>query len=171
LNREDASRWFAAYVEAWKSRDRDRIGALFTNDAEYRYYPGQEPLRGRAAIVAAWLEVQDAEGTFETDYRVMAVDGEVAVATGSTTYLAHRGGPVERLYDNCFVIRFGDDGRCREYVEWYQARELERLVLQLRVVEDLPPQEVARQSGVSEPEVIEVVRGALRRLQTEVGAD
>jgi hypothetical protein len=75
LNREDASRWLAAYVEAWKSRDRDRIGALFTNDAEYRYYPGQEPLRGRAAIVAAWLEVQDAEGTFETDYRVRAVDG------------------------------------------------------------------------------------------------
>jgi DNA-directed RNA polymerase specialized sigma subunit len=75
------------------------------------------------------------------------------------------------VYDNCFVIRFGDDGRCREYVEWYQARELERLVLQLRVVEDLPQQEVARQSGVSEPEVIEVVRGALRRLQTAVGPD
>ena len=39
----------------------------------------------------------------------MAVDGDVAVATGSSTYLSGPGGPVEKVYDNCFVMRF-DEG-------------------------------------------------------------
>ena len=33
MKREDVSRWLAAYIEAWKSYDRDRIGALFSEDA------------------------------------------------------------------------------------------------------------------------------------------
>ena len=37
MNREDVNRWLAAYIDAWKSYDRDRIGALFSEDAEYRY--------------------------------------------------------------------------------------------------------------------------------------
>ena len=62
MNREDVNRWLAAYIDAWKSYDRDRIGALFSEDAEYRYYPGREPLRGREAIVASWLAIRDVEG-------------------------------------------------------------------------------------------------------------
>jgi ketosteroid isomerase-like protein len=126
MKREDVSRWLAAYVEAWKSYDRDRIGALFSEDAGYRYYNHQEPRRGREAIIASWLAERDAEGTYDADYRVVAVDGEVAVAIGRSMYSAEPGGPIDRVYDNCFVMRFGDDGRCREFTElrgWRDAWE------------------------------------------------
>jgi hypothetical protein len=32
------------------------------------------------------------------------------------------GGAVDKVYDNCFVIRFDDEGRCREFTEWYVKR-------------------------------------------------
>ena len=53
----------------------------------------------------------------------MAVDGDVVVATGTSTYRDEPGGPVTRTYDNCFVMRFGDDGRCRDFTEYYVKRQ------------------------------------------------
>lgn len=43
VNRADVRTWLDRYVEAWNSRDPDRVGALFTEDAVYRYrpYPGE----------------------------------------------------------------------------------------------------------------------------------
>ena len=35
--------WLAAYVEAWKTYDPERIGALFADDVEYRYHPCRHP--------------------------------------------------------------------------------------------------------------------------------
>ena len=43
------------------------------------------------------------------------------MAIGSTTYLGPSG-PVERVYDNCFVLRFDEDGRCRDFTEYYLRR-------------------------------------------------
>src|SRR5918997_1137393 len=55
MQRGDVDRWLADYVEAWRTYERARIAALFSADAEYRYHPYDEPLRGRDAIVRAWL--------------------------------------------------------------------------------------------------------------------
>jgi hypothetical protein len=33
MDRQQVDRWLAAYVAAWKSYDRDAIGALFAADA------------------------------------------------------------------------------------------------------------------------------------------
>jgi ketosteroid isomerase-like protein len=130
MQRDDVDRWLADYIEAWRTYERDRIAALFSADAEYRYHPYDEPVRGRDAIVSSWLGEGDAEGastpdrpgTWEAEYRTFAVDGDVAVAIGSTTYAIEPGGPVDRVYDNCFVLRFDADGRCREFTEWYVKR-------------------------------------------------
>ena len=62
--------------------------------------PGSE----RANTKGHWT--QDPEGTSDATYRTVAVDGDVAVATGHSTYWAARGGPIDRVYDNCFVVRF-----------------------------------------------------------------
>ena len=56
--------------------------------------PGREPLRGREAIVASWLAIRDVEGAYDAHYRVVAVDGEVAIATGTSTYFVEPGGPL-----------------------------------------------------------------------------
>ena len=53
-------RWLAAYVAAWKSYDRDAIGALFTADVRCWYHPFDDPVAGREAIVESWLDGRDA---------------------------------------------------------------------------------------------------------------
>lgn len=50
------------------------------------------------------------------------MDGRVAVAVGSTRYRGEPGGPVRKIFDNCFVIRFDGDGRCVDFTEWYMKR-------------------------------------------------
>jgi ketosteroid isomerase-like protein len=130
MDRADVDRWLEAYVEAWKTYDRAAIEALFSEDIVYRYHPYDEPIAGREAVVASWLgegesgdaSSRDAEGTYEASYRAVAVDGDAAVATGSSTYTESPGGPVRTVYDNCFVMRFDADGRCSEFTEWFMER-------------------------------------------------
>jgi hypothetical protein len=110
-----------SYVAAWKSYDRGMIAALFSEDASYRYHPYDDPLEDRDAIVESWLEEPDAAGTYEARYEPVAIDGNVAVAVGSSTY-RREDGSLQEVYDNCFVMRFDGDGRCTDFTEWFMKR-------------------------------------------------
>jgi ketosteroid isomerase-like protein len=131
VTREDVDRWLAAYVEAWMNYDRDKVEALFAEDVAYRYHPADEPITGRKAVVESWLgegehadaSDRDEPGTYEANYRAIAVDGDVAVAVGISSYREEPDGPVVRIYDNCFVMRFDSAGRCREFTEWFVQRK------------------------------------------------
>jgi ketosteroid isomerase-like protein len=120
-------RWLQAYVDAWKTYDRDQITALFAEDVEYRYHPYDEPIKGRDAVVASWLgedghpeaSTPDPEGTYDATYRAFAVDGDSAVATGRTTYTDKPGGEIKEVFHNCFVMRFDGSGRCLQFTEWF----------------------------------------------------
>ena len=132
-DRATVDRWLDAYVAAWKSYDPDEIGALFADEVEYRYYPHTEPVRGREAVIEAWLGAgehpgatdRDPSGIYDGSYRAYAVDGEVAVAVGTSTYTEGPGGPVAEVYDNCFLLRFDADGRCTHFTEYYVKRPLD----------------------------------------------
>jgi hypothetical protein len=121
------NRWLQAYVDAWKTYGRDEIGALFSEDVEYRYHPYDDPIRGRDAVIESWLgegdhpeaPTPDPEGTYDATYRAVAVDGDVAVATGRSTYVTEPGGEIKEVFHNCFVMRFDDTGRCSEFTEWF----------------------------------------------------
>ncbi|GAA4702901.1 nuclear transport factor 2 family protein [Nocardioides conyzicola] len=110
--------------------DPTEIGALFSDDVVYRYHPYDEPIVGREAVVASWLHddaggtasTRDEPGTYQAAYAPVAVDGDVVVAQGSTTYRKQPGGPVHQVYDNCFLMRFDAEGRCREFTEFYVLR-------------------------------------------------
>jgi ketosteroid isomerase-like protein len=121
MGREDVADWLERYVAAWKSGDRADIAALFGDDARYRYHPYDEPLLGRAAIADSWLDDPDERGSFDAHYECFAVDGDAAVAIGTSTYFGSDG-EVERVYDNIFALRFDAQGRCSEYTEWYTKR-------------------------------------------------
>ena len=81
-------------------------------------------------MVASWLaedtdaqgSTRDDEGTYDAHYAPVAVDGDVVVATGTTTYTETPGGPVTQTFDNCFVMRFDEQDRCREFTEYYTKR-------------------------------------------------
>jgi ketosteroid isomerase-like protein len=130
MDRESAQTWLDAYISAWKSYDRAEIAALFADDVVYRYHPSDDPTIGVDAVVASWLgeaddagaSTRDAPDTYDAGYAPVAVDGDVVVATGTSTYRETPGGPVTRVYDNCFVMRFDDQGRCNDFVEYYVRR-------------------------------------------------
>ena len=131
VSRDQVQRWLDAYVEAWKSYEHEAIEALFSDDVRYRYHPYDEWITGRRAVADSWLAEgdyaedewgRDAPGTYDASYEAVAVDGDVAVATGTSTYLTEPGGPVKTVYYNCFVMRFDDDGRCREFTEHFMER-------------------------------------------------
>ncbi|HWM75308.1 MAG TPA: nuclear transport factor 2 family protein [Nocardioides sp.] len=125
-----AQDWLDRYVAAWESYDPDAIAGLFSEDIVYRYHPYDAPIVGLDAVVASWLGEADSDdastrddpGTFEATYAPVAVDGDVVVATGTSTYRDAPEGPVVRVYENCFVMRLDDAGRCREFTEYYIKR-------------------------------------------------
>jgi hypothetical protein len=120
LTRETATDWLRAYVRAWETYDPDAVADLFSEDAAYSYYPFDEPIRGRLAIVASWLEGKDPAGTYEARYEPVAIDGNLAVAQGRSRYFKDASKTeLEREYDNVFLIEFDADGRCRSFREWY----------------------------------------------------
>ncbi len=126
---ESAQRWLDRYLRAWLSYDPQQIAALFTEDVRYRYHPYDEPIVGRDAVVSSWLgegsagaSTRDEPGTYDADYAPVAVDGDVVVATGTSRYRESPDGPVVRTYENCFVMRFDAEGRCREFTEFYLER-------------------------------------------------
>ena len=130
MDRSGAQAWLDSYVPAWLSYDGDDIGALFTEDVAYRYHPFDDPIVGRKAVVASWLgesdsdgaSTRDAPGTYSARYTPVAVDGDVVVATGTSSYSEQPDGPIVRIYHNCFVMRFDNEGRCREFIEYYMRR-------------------------------------------------
>jgi len=113
LTREAVQAWLDAYIEAWRSYDPDAIADLFSADASYAYHPYDEPLRGRDAIVASWLEERDEPGSWEAAYRPLLIEQDRAVATGESRYAEGR------VFSNLYVLRFDGEGRCSEFVEWY----------------------------------------------------
>lgn len=130
MDSSTAQEWLDRYVSAWTSQEREEIASLFSEGVSYRYHPYDEPIVGRDAVVASWLGEGDSPdaseldepGTFGAAYAPVAVDGDVVVATGSSSYSETPGGPVVQVYFNCFVIRFDDDGRCCEFTEYFIER-------------------------------------------------
>ena len=130
MDHAGAQTWLDRYVAAWLSYDADEIRALFSEDIAYRYHPYDEPIVGREPVVASWLgesdsddaSTRDAPGSYWAGSAPIAVDDDVVVATGTSRYSERPDGPILRTYDNCFVMRFDNEGRCREFTEYYIRR-------------------------------------------------
>jgi len=119
LDRTTVTAWLDAYVQAWKTYDPRAIGDLFAEEAVYSYTPYSEPIHGQEAIVAAWLRDQDTPGAYDAHYEPISIEGNLAVANGRSRYTEEDGATPRTEFDNIFVLRFDDDGRCIDYREWY----------------------------------------------------
>ena len=119
------TRWLAAHDAAWASNDPAAIGELFTDDAVYHLGPFEGPWRGmdgpfsgRAAIVAGWLAGADETERFTATAEILAIVDRRAIVSRVITYLGEDGKPSER-YGCVWALEFDDDGRCRDYQEWF----------------------------------------------------
>ncbi len=126
---ERAMVWLDRYTEAWRTYDEAAIGDLFSEDATYRYHPWDEPVRGRDAIVRSWLEPdgdasqRDAPGTYDGRYVPWAMDGDRVVAVGESRYWTDASrATLAKVYENLWLLRFDDEGRCREFTECFMLR-------------------------------------------------
>jgi hypothetical protein len=120
-NRDQVQDWLDRYVAAWRESRPELVEALFTQDAVYRFRPyggDGRVLEGRDSIVADWVEEPDDPAAWDAAYTLFAVDGERAVATGISRYLATADEPDE-VYHNCFLLRFDPEGRCAEFTEYW----------------------------------------------------
>ncbi len=119
LTREHVQQWLDRYVDAWRTYDPKAIGELFAENASYRYHPyDPEAVTGRDAIVANWREDQDEPGSWSAQYEPYAVDGDRAVAIGESRY-TNPDGSLRDLYFNLWTLRFDDQGRCVDFVEYF----------------------------------------------------
>jgi hypothetical protein len=119
VTRDDVQRWLDAYVDAWRTYDPAAIGALFAEGVEYRYQPYRDPVVGREAVVADWMEDPDAAGSWDARYEPYAVDGDRAVAVGESRYLKDDGSLLTVFY-NVWLLRFDADGRCAAFTEYWR---------------------------------------------------
>ena len=131
MTHDDVQAWLDRYVAAWESYHETAVGDLFAEDAEYRYHPADEPLVGRPAIVASWVDPEpggtasgsDEPGTYTAHYEPYLVAGSRAVAVGWSRYWTDATRAVEAsTYDNCFLLDFDEEGRCRSFTEFYRER-------------------------------------------------
>ena len=130
MNHDTVHAWLDRYSEAWQTYQPDAIRDLFSADAEYRYHAWDAPIVGREAILADWLmpdgdpAERDQPGSFRTHYEPWLVEADRAVAIGTSDYDATGDRPA-RLYHNCWLLEFDDDGRCRSFVEYYNLQRRE----------------------------------------------
>ena len=122
LSKTSVTAWLQAYVEAWKTYDQKAIGELFSENASYAYHPYRESIHGRDAIVALWVNNPDSQGTYDGHYEPILIEGDRAVTHGQSLYFEPDGKTLKTEFDNIFVLRFDEQGRCTEYSEWYMER-------------------------------------------------
>ena len=128
ITHETVQAWLDAYMHAWETYDPDEIGALFSEHAEYRWHPADDPEVGRDAIVHAWVNPggnasdRDAPGTYAGEYHSYAVEGTKAVAVGTSTYWTDASrSTVARIYYNNWLLEFDDDGKCSSFTEYWMS--------------------------------------------------
>jgi hypothetical protein len=122
MEKATVNEWLNRYIEVWNSYDPQAIGDLFSEDAEYYYGPYRAPVQGKEAIVANWRKYRDAPGTYKAHYECLAMNGNLAVANGRSTYYEAGGTTLKTEYDNIFVIHFDDQGRCTRFMEWFMEK-------------------------------------------------
>jgi ketosteroid isomerase-like protein len=108
--------WIQDYLTAWRTRDRAKIEALFTPDATYRPHPDGPLASGRTAIADAWLDEADDAGNWTSELTPMLVHDDTAIITGWTDYAD------EERFLNLWIVRFGADGACADFTEWWMTR-------------------------------------------------
>jgi hypothetical protein len=115
MDRAGVEAWMVQYRKAWSSDDPQEIAALFTEDATYSPYPWpreKNRWEGRDIIVERWIGHGDSKLRWRFEHEILAVDRDTAVIEGWTDY-------DDEAYANVWLIRFADDGRAREFREWW----------------------------------------------------
>jgi ketosteroid isomerase-like protein len=116
VDRTAFAAWIQGYERAWRAAGTAGLAALFTQDATYRQSPYAEPLVGLDAIAVAWERERDGpDEVFTMTSEIVAVEGNTGVARLVVRY----GDPLRQEYQDLWLVRFAEDGRCSSFEEWW----------------------------------------------------
>lgn len=125
MDRAGVERWIEGYRKAWASDATEDIEALFTEDVTYSPFPWPREMNkweGRDTVVRKWQGHGDSKLGWRFEHRILAVEGDTAVIEGWTEYDRGEGQAWEEAYANIWLIRFAENGRAREFAEWWVER-------------------------------------------------
>lgn len=122
LTVESFAQWLDEYGGASRRNDPAASAALFTDDAHYYESPFDEPLVGRDAIHRYWAQGATTLTDKESTYEILAVVGDRGIANWCASFTRTATGTRSTL-DCLFVADFDDNGRCREFHEWWHLRQ------------------------------------------------
>ena len=115
MDRKHMSDWVAGYERAWRTAGTEELDKLFTAAASYLQGPYREPVVGLAEIGRMWEAERDGpDEAFDMSSEIVAVEGDTAVVRLEVRY----GEPAEQEFRDLWIVRFAEDGRCREFEEW-----------------------------------------------------
>jgi nuclear transport factor 2 (NTF2) superfamily protein len=112
--------WLAEYRRAWIERDPDAAAALFTEGSLYREQPYDEPFAGPAGVRDYWARVTETQEDVELEYGIPVVDGNRVAVEWWVTML---NGGAEITLAGEFMLRFDENGLCRELREYWHVGE------------------------------------------------
>jgi ketosteroid isomerase-like protein len=107
----------AAWKRAWEARDVDAFLRLFTDDAEMRLDPFEEPLIGANPIRASWNDFADRYRHTELDAERIWISDHTVLASwhGATTDRT----TAERVRHRGFLVfELAPDGRIQRLRGW-----------------------------------------------------
>ena len=122
VTRGSAAAWLERFAQGWERRDTDELVDLFTADGAFWETPFGPPEVGSEAMRRGWDELWPYQGDRRMRAEVLAVDRDTALARWWATY-TRLPESVHRELDGILLLRFADDGRCRELIEWRHARD------------------------------------------------
>lgn len=122
VTRESVAAWLGRFAQGWERRDTDALVHLFTADGAFWETPFGPPEVGSETMRQGWDELWPYQRDRQMHGEVLAVEGDMALARWWATY-TRLPDKVHRELDGILLLRFADDGRCRELIEWRHARD------------------------------------------------
>lgn len=123
MNTESFEKWLEAYGECWESGDANAITRLFSAKARYYETPFDEPMIGRDAIAEYWEEgAEQAQRNVRFGFSGVAVVDSRGFARWHATFERVPSGTRVEI-DGFLEAKFGENGLCRSFREWWHRRE------------------------------------------------
>ena len=120
----DIERWLTDYEKAWSTDSAEAVAGLFTADARYFTAPYRPPLVGVEDLARWWIDQAESTTSWTFERAVIASEGGLHVIRGTVTYPDAPGpGGKPAVYHNIWLVTLAEDGRAREFVEYWMLEE------------------------------------------------
>jgi hypothetical protein len=122
---DELGRWLDAYGDAWERLDVDAFVSVFAEDALYYWGPFGEPLHGHDEIRARTAAALSRQTDVHFGHEPLAItpDGRGICRWWVSARPPEEPSTIEED-EGIFLVTFGDDGRCVDFREWWNARTL-----------------------------------------------